>query len=133
MVTINQLFRKKILARKKKSYKSKTLALCGSPQRKGVCLKVFIRTPKKPNSAQRKVVKFKLSRKRLSKKKVVQVYIPGIGHNLQQYSVALMRGGRVPDLPGVKYKLIRNKYDFKPVQGRKTSRSIYGVKKPKGI
>jgi len=130
MVTINQLFRKKTLARKKKYFKPKTLALCGSPQRRGVCLKVFIRTPKKPNSAQRKVVKFKLSKKRKSKKKIVQVYIPGVGHNLQQYSVALMRGGRVPDLPGVKYKLIRNKYDFKPVQGRKTSRSIYGVKKP---
>jgi len=130
MVTINQLFRKKTRARKRKHYKSKTLALCGSPQRRGVCLKVFIRTPKKPNSAQRKVVKFKLAKKRISKKKIVQVYIPGIGHNLQQYSVGLMRGGRVPDLPGVKYKLIRNKYDLKPVQGRKTSRSIYGVKKP---
>jgi small subunit ribosomal protein S12 len=130
MVTTNQLFKKKSLARKKKFYKSKTPALRGSPQRRGVCLKVFNRTPKKPNSALRKVVKFKLSKKRISKKKIVEAYIPGIGHNLQQYSVALMRGGRVPDLPGVKYKLIRNKYDFKPVQGRKTSRSRYGVKKP---
>ena len=122
MPTINQLCQK--YSRKKKIFKCKTPALRHSPQRRGICLKIFIRTPKKPNSAQRKVVKFKLS-----KRKTIEAYIPGIGHNLQQYSVALMRGGRVPDLPGVKYKLIRNKYDFRPVQGRKTSRSIYGVKK----
>jgi small subunit ribosomal protein S12 len=122
MPTFNQLCKKH--SRKKKLFRSKTPALKKSPQRRGVCIKIFIRTPKKPNSAQRKVVKFKIS-----KKKVVEVYIPGIGHNLQQYSVGLMRGGRVPDLHGVKYKLIRNKYDFRPVQGRKTSRSVYGVKK----
>ena len=122
MLTINQLCKKN--ARIKKYHRCKTPDLRGSPQRKGICVKIFIRTPKKPNSAQRKVVKFKLSRK-----KKVEAYIPGIGHNLQQYSVALMRGGRVPDLPGLKYKLIRNKYDFKPVQGRKTSRSKYGIKK----
>jgi small subunit ribosomal protein S12 len=123
MATINQLCKK---IRKKKFFKCKTPALNGSPQRKGICLKVFNRTPKKPNSALRKVVKFKLS-----KNKKIEAYIPGIGHNLRQYSVALMRGGRVPDLPGVKYKLIRGKYDFQPVKGRKTSRSSYGVKKVK--
>ena len=123
MATINQLCKKNV--RVKKLFKCKTPALFKSPQRRGVCLKIFIRTPKKPNSAQRKVVKFKLFNK-----KKIEAYIPGIGHNLQQYHVALMRGGRVPDLPGVKYKLIRNKYDFRPVQGRKTSRSLYGVKKP---
>lgn len=123
MATVNQLCKK---ARKKKLFKSKTPALRGSPQRKGICLKVFNRTPKKPNSALRKVVKFKLSTK-----KKIEAYIPGEGHNLRQYSVALMRGGRVPDLPGVKYKLIRGKYDFQAVKGRKTSRSSYGVKRLK--
>jgi len=123
MATINQLSHKST-TRKKKRYTTKTPALYGSPQRKGICLKVFNRTPKKPNSALRKVVKFKLSNQ-----KKIEAYIPGEGHNLQQYSVALMRGGRVPDLPGVKYKLIRGKYDFQPVKNRKTSRSCYGVKK----
>jgi len=122
MATINQQC--KTLFRKKKKFNSKTPALSGSPQKKGICLKVFTRTPKKPNSALRKVVKFKLSNK-----KKIDAYIPGEGHNLQQYSVALMRGGRVPDLPGLKYKLIRGKYDFQPVKNRKTSRSSYGVKK----
>jgi len=122
MTTINQLCKKAF--RKKKIYRSKTPALAASPQRKGICLKVFTRTPKKPNSALRKVVKFKLSNK-----KKIEAYIPGEGHNLQQYSVGLMRGGRVPDLPGLKYKLIRGKYDFQPVKNRKTSRSAYGVKK----
>ena len=87
-------------------------------------LKIFIRTPKKPNSAQRKVAKIKLS-----SGKRVETYIPGIGHNLRQYSVVLMRGGRVPDLPGVKYHLIRGKLDFFGVKNRKTSRSLYGTKK----
>jgi len=123
MSTINQLCK---CARKKKLFKSKTPALNGLPQRKGICVKIFNRTPKKPNSALRKVVKFKLSNN-----KKIEAYIPGEGHNLRQYSVALMRGGRVPDLPGVKYKLIRGKYDFQPVKGRKTSRSSYGVKKIK--
>ena len=123
MPTIYQLCKK---SRKKKFFKCKRPALGGSPQKKGICLKVFNRTPKKPNSALRKVVKFKLSNK-----KRIEAYIPGEGHNLRQYSVALMRGGRIPDLPGVKYKLIRGKYDFHPVKGRKTSRSSYGVKKIK--
>jgi len=123
MLTFNQLC-KNISARKKKVFKSKTPTLGGCPQKKGICLKVFAKTPKKPNSALRKVVKFKLSTK-----KVIEVYIPGEGHNLQQYSVALMKGGRVPDMPGLKYKLIRGKYDFQAVKNRKTSRSLYGAKK----
>jgi small subunit ribosomal protein S12 len=125
MPTINQLCTKH--ARKKKRFKFKTPALNKNPQRKGVCVKVFTRTPKKPNSALRKVVKLKLSNGRR-----VESYIPGEGHNLQDYSVVLMRGGRVPDLPGVKYHLIRGKYDFQGVKGRKTSRSRYGTKKVKG-
>lgn len=123
MTTINQLTLKK--SRQKKIKKTKTPALQGNPQLKGVCVKVYIRTPKKPNSAQRKVAKVKLSTRQR-----VEVYIPGIGHNLQEYSVVLVRGGRVPDLPGVKYHLIRGKYDFKGVKDRKQSRSKYGVKKP---
>ena len=95
-----------------------------NPQRKGVCIRIFNRTPKKPNSALRKVVKLKLSGGRK-----VEAYIPGEGHNLQEYSVVLMRGGRVQDLPGVKYHLIRGKYDFQGVKKRKTSRSSYGTKK----
>lgn len=122
MPTINQLCIKK--ARKKKVYKTKTPALIGKPQRRGVCLKIFNRTPKKPNSALRKVAKI-----RLAGGKRVEAYIPGIGHSLRQYSVVLMKGGRVPDLPGVKYHLIRGKYDFQGVKGRKTSRSLYGTKK----
>lgn len=112
--------------RKAKDKKTKTPALSGNPQLKGVCVKVFTRTPKKPNSAIRKVAKL-----RLSNKKVVESYIPGIGHTLQEYSIVLMRGGRVPDLPGVKYHCVRGKYDFKEVKNRKTSRSKYGVKKQK--
>jgi small subunit ribosomal protein S12 len=122
MPTINQLCKKN--SRKKKLFKIKTPALVSSPQKKGVCLKVFVRTPKKPNSALRKVAKIKLSNG-----KKLESYIPGEGHNLQQYSVVLMRGGRVADLPGVKYHLIRGKYDFRGVKGRKNSRSLYGVKK----
>lgn len=124
MPTINQLCFKK--TRKKKFKKFKTPALNSNPQKKGVCIKVFTRTPKKPNSAIRKVVKVKLSTGRR-----VEAYIPGIGHNLHSYSVVLLRGGRVPDLPGVKYHLIRGKYDFHGVKDRKTSRSLYGVKKKK--
>lgn len=124
MVTINQLCKNKI--RRKKIKKIKTPALRQNPQVKGVCNKIFTRTPKKPNSAIRKVAKVKLSTKR-----VVEVYIPGEGHNLKQYSVVLVRGGRVQDLPGVKYKNIRGKYDFQAVKNRKTSRSIYGGTKPK--
>lgn len=122
MATINQLCNQN--CRKKKFFKSKTPALIKNPQKKGLCIKVFTRTPKKPNSALRKVAKIKLS----SGKKI-ESYIPGEGHNLQEYSVVLMRGGRVPDLPGVKYHLIRGKYDFQGVKARKTSRSKYGVKK----
>lgn len=124
MITINQLCYK--YSRQKKSYKLKTPALLKNPQRKGVCVKIFTRTPKKPNSALRKVVKLKLSNG-----KKVEAYIPGEGHNLQEFSVVLMRGGRVPDLPGVKYHLIRGKYDFQGVKNRKTSRSSYGTKKQK--
>ncbi len=122
MSTINQLtFKNK---RKKKIKKAKTPALKGNPQLRGICVKVYIRTPKKPNSAQRKVAKVKLSTRQR-----VEVYIPGEGHNLQEYSVVLVRGGRVPDLPGVKYHLIRGKLDFKGVKNRKQSRSKYGTKK----
>lgn len=124
MSTINQLICQ--YKRKKKKKKNKTPALKGNPQLRGVCVKVFIRTPKKPNSAQRKVAKIKLSTRQR-----IDVYIPGEGHNLQDYSIVLMRGGRVPDLPGIKYKLIRGKYDFKGVKNRKQSRSKYGVKKLK--
>ena len=113
MLTINQLCRKSS-TRKKKLFKCKKPALAGSPQRKGICFKVFVKS-KKPNSALRKVVKFKLSTK-----KIIEVYISERGHNLQQYSVALMRGGRVPDMPGLKYKLIRGKYDFQAVKNRRT-------------
>lgn len=126
MVTINQLSKNDI--RQKKIKKTKTPALLKNPQVKGVCTKVFTRTPKKPNSAIRKVTKVKLSTK-----KIVEAYIPGEGHNLRQYSVILIRGGRVPDLPGVKYKSIRGKYDFLAVNNRKTARSKYGAKKAKKI
>jgi small subunit ribosomal protein S12 len=124
MLTLNQLCKKK--NRIKKLKKSKTPALGGNPQKKGVCLRVFTRSPKKPNSASRKVAKLKL-RTRSS----IDVYIPGEGHNLQQYSVVLMRGGRTPDLPGFKYKLIRGKFDLQGVKNRKVSRSRFGVKKLK--
>jgi len=121
MPTMNQL---KKNSRKQKISRSKTPALDGCPQRKGVCLKVFIVTPKKPNSALRKVARI-----RLSNKKKVTAYIPGEGHNLQQYSTVLMRGGRVKDLPGIKYHLVRGKYDFIGIKNRKVSRSKYGTKK----
>jgi len=122
MPTINQLCIKNV--RKKKTFKTKTPALCSNPQSRGVCLKVFTRTPKKPNSALRKVAKIKLSNG-----KRIEAYIPGEGHTLRQYSVVLMRGGRVPDLPGVKYHLVRGKYDFQGVKNRKTSRAREGTKK----
>jgi small subunit ribosomal protein S12 len=122
MLTFNQLIFS--CSRKSKIKKQKTSALEKMPQKKGVCLKVYTRTPKKPNSALRKVAKIKLSNK-----KRVEAYIPGIGHNLQQYSVVLIRGGRVKDLPGVRYHLIRGKYDCQAVKNRKTRRSLYGTKK----
>lgn len=121
MPTMNQL---KKHTRKTKISRAKTPALDGCPHKKGVCLKVFIVTPKKPNSALRKV-----ARVRLSNKKRVTAYIPGEGHNLQQYSTVLMRGGRVKDLPGIKYHLVRGKYDFIGIKNRKVSRSKYGTKK----
>jgi len=124
MPTINQLSSNK--SRKKKQFKSKSPALKKNPQKKGVCLKIFTRTPKKPNSALRKVAKVKLTTG-----KKLEAYIRGEGHNLQQYSVVLLHGGRVPDLPGVRYHLIRGKYDFQGVKLRKSARSIYGTKKTK--
>ncbi len=120
MATIKQLCSN---TRKAKKYKTKTSALKGNPQKKGVCVKIFNKTPRKPNSALRKVAKFKLNYGR-----IIEVYICGEGHNLHEYSQALMRGGRVPDLPGVKYRLIRGKYDFEGLKSRKTSRSKYGTK-----
>lgn len=122
MSTINQLFlQKQKRLRKKKRNKSPALKQC--PQRKGVCLKVYTKTPKKPNSALRKVAKV-----RLTNKYTVITYIPGIGHNLQEHSIVLVRGGRVQDLPGVKYHLVRGKYDLLGILKRITSRSKYGTK-----
>jgi len=121
MPTINQLCKKKRLLKKNIN---KTPALEKCPQKKGVCVKIFIRTPKKPNSALRK-----LARLRLTNNKKINAYIPGEGHNLQEYSTVLIRGGRVPDLPGIKYHIIRGKLDFSGLKNRKTSRSKYGTKK----
>jgi small subunit ribosomal protein S12 len=126
MPTCNQLSKQS--CRKLKKHKNKTPALLKNPQKKGVCIKIFTRTPKKPNSALRKVAKIKLSTG-----KKVDAYIQGEGHNLQKYSIVLMRGGRVPDLPGVKYHLIRGKYDFQGLKNRITSRSLYGTKNLKKI
>ena len=123
MPTINQLVRK---GRKKKVYKSKSRALQSCPQRQGVCLQVTTRTPKKPNSALRKV-----ARVRLTNGMVVTSYIPGVGHNLQEHSVVLVRGGRVKDLPGVRYTIVRGALDLAGVKDRKKSRSKYGAKRPK--
>jgi len=121
MPTLNQLIKK---SRKKKKRSLKVPALQKCPQKKGVCLKIFIRTPKKPNSAKRKLAKI-----RLTNKKVVSGYIPGEGHNLQEHSVVLIRGGRVKDVPGLKYKIIRGVYDFEGLKNRKQARSKYGTKK----
>jgi len=125
MPTINQLCKN---IRKLKKKINRVPALVKSPQKKGVCLKVFTRTPKKPNSALRKV-----ARLRISTKKKITAYVPGEGHTLQEYSTVLMRGGRVKDLPGVKYHLIRGKYDFLGLKNRRKSRSKYGTKKPKDV
>merc|ERR1711937_472665 len=119
--TINQICRGK---RKKKNARNKVPALDNCPQKKGVCTKIFLRTPKKPNSALRKLVKL-----RLANNKKIMAYIPGEGHKLQEYSTAVIRGGRVKDLPGIKYQLIRGKLDFSGLRERKTSRSKYGAKK----
>lgn len=123
MPTINQLVRK---GRKKVKKKSKAPALMGCPQKRGVCIRVYTTTPKKPNSALRKVCKV-----RLSNGQEVIAYIPGEGHNLQEHSIVLIRGGRVKDLPGVRYHVIRGVYDCAGVEGRRKSRSLYGVKRPK--
>src|SRR6185369_10344717 len=123
MPTINQLVRK---GRQAKTGKTKTPALKGSPQRRGVCTRVYTTTPKKPNSALRKV-----ARVRLTSQIEVTAYIPGVGHNLQEHSIVLVRGGRVRDLPGVRYKVIRGSLDTQGVRGRKQARSRYGAKKEK--
>ena len=123
MPTINQLVRK---GRNKLKYKSKSPALERAPFRRGVCLQVMTRTPKKPNSALRKV-----ARVRLTNGFEVTAYIPGEGHNLQEHSIVLIRGGRVKDLPGVRYHIVRGAPDAAGVNDRKQSRSKYGAKRPK--
>jgi|SRR6185369_17993309 len=122
-MNINQLIRK---GRKPKKFKVKSPALQGCPQKRGVCLRVYTTTPKKPNSALRKVC-----RVRLSNGQEVTAYIPGIGHNLQEHSIILMRGGRVKDLPGVRYHVIRGVLDTPGVARRKKARSKYGAKREK--
>ena len=123
MPTIQQLVRK---GRQDKVAKTTTPALKGSPQRRGVCTRVYTTTPKKPNSALRKV-----ARVRLTSQIEVTAYIPGVGHNLQEHSLVLIRGGRVKDLPGVRYHVVRGTLDAVGVQGRKQGRSKYGAKRPK--
>ncbi len=123
MPTIQQLVRK---GRRDKIAKVKTAALKGSPQRRGVCTRVYTTTPKKPNSALRKVARVKLT-----SQVEVTAYIPGEGHNLQEHSMVLVRGGRVKDLPGVRYKIIRGSLDTQGVKNRKQRRSKYGAKRPK--
>ncbi len=123
MPTINQLIRK---GRRRVVEKAKTPALGACPQRRGVCTRVYTSTPKKPNSALRKV-----ARVRLTNQIEVTAYIPGEGHNLQEHSIVLIRGGRVKDLPGVRYHIIRGAMDTTGVAERKRSRSKYGTKKPK--
>ena len=123
MPTVNQLLRKK---RSRPKLRNKVPALEKSPQKRGVCLKVYTTTPKKPNSALRKV-----ARVRLSNGFEVTAYIPGEGHNLQEHSVVLIRGGRVKDLPGVRYHILRGTLDTQGVSSRKQRRSLYGAKRPK--
>jgi small subunit ribosomal protein S12 len=123
MPTINQLVRK---GRTKVKYKSKSPALENSPFRRGVCIQVMTRTPKKPNSAMRKVAKV-----RLTNGFEIIAYIPDEGHNLQEHSIVLVRGGRVKDLPGVRYHIVRGTLDAAGVEKRRVSRSKYGVKRPK--
>ena len=122
MATVNQLVRK---PRRKPVEKSNVAALQACPQRRGVCVRVYTSTPKKPNSALRKV-----ARVRLTNGFEVTTYIPGVGHNLQEHSVILLRGGRVKDLPGVRYHTIRGTLDTQGVDGRRQSRSKYGTKRP---
>ncbi|WP_424245446.1 small subunit ribosomal protein S12 [Elusimicrobium posterum] len=123
MPTVNQLVRQ---GRNAAKVKTKSPALMSCPQRRGVCTRVYTTTPKKPNSALRKVARVKLT-----SKMEVTAYIPGEGHNLQEHSIVLVRGGRVKDLPGVRYHIIRGALDASGVDNRKQSRSLYGVKRPK--
>jgi small subunit ribosomal protein S12 len=123
MPTINQLIRK---GREKQKRRTASPALQSCPQRRGVCVRVYTTTPKKPNSALRKV-----ARVRLTNGIEVTTYIPGVGHNLQEHSVVLIRGGRVKDLPGVRYHVVRGTLDASGVQDRRRSRSKYGAKRPK--
>ena len=123
MPTFSQLVRK---GRERTRYKTSSPALQGSPQRRGVCIRVYTQTPKKPNSALRKV-----ARVRLTNGMEVTTYIPGVGHNLQEHSIVLIRGGRVKDLPGVRYHVIRGTLDSAGVGDRRQSRSKYGAKRPK--
>ena len=123
MPTVQQLVRK---GREAVKRKTSAPALAGSPQKRGVCIRVYTTTPKKPNSAMRKV-----ARVRLTNQKEVNVYIPGEGHNLQEHSIVLVRGGRVKDLPGVRYHMVRGTLDAAGVDGRKQRRSKYGTKRPK--
>ncbi len=123
MPTINQLIR---LGRKQQRVKSKSVALKECPQKRGVCTRVYTTTPKKPNSALRKI-----ARVRLTNRMEVTTYIPGEGHNLQEHSIVLIRGGRVKDVPGIRYHLVRGTLDCQGVENRKQSRSKYGAKKPK--
>jgi len=123
MPTINQLIRR---GRRRQKKKSKSQALARNPQRRGVCTLVRTMTPKKPNSALRKI-----ARVRLSNGKEITAYIPGIDHNLQEHSIVLVRGGRVRDLPGVRYHIVRGTLDALGVEGRRQGRSKYGAKKPK--
>ena len=125
MPTINQLIKN---GRQRVKKKNKTPAIKGCPQKRGVCIRVYTSTPKKPNSALRKV-----ARVRLTNGIEVTSYIPGIGHNLQEHSVVLIRGGRVKDLPGIRYHIIRGTLDSSGVEDRRRGRSKYGTKKPKGI
>ena len=123
MPTFNQLTKSPRMAKKRST---KVPGLKNSPQKKGVCLKVYTRSPKKPNSANRKVARVRLT----SRAKIIS-YIPGIGHNLQEHSVVLVRGGRVKDLPGVRYHMVRGKFDLKGVLNRKQGRSKFGTKREK--
>ena len=123
MPTIQQLIRK---GRTKVTRKSKSPALESCPQRRGVCVRVYTTTPKKPNSAMRKV-----ARVRLTNGKEVNAYIPGEGHNLQEHSIVMIRGGKIKDLPGVRYHIVRGKLDTQGVDGRTQRRSKYGTKRPK--
>jgi small subunit ribosomal protein S12 len=125
MPTINQLIRRE---RQKQKRKTASPALQGSPQKRGVCIRVYTTTPKKPNSALRKV-----ARVRLTNGYEVTSYIPGVGHNLQEHSVVLIRGGRIKDLPGVRYHIVRGTLDTQGVADRKNARSKYGTKRPKAV